>query len=48
MENRVYGYARVSSKEQNENRQCSALLQFKKSTYYHLRKLYPLRCQNKF
>ena len=28
MENRVYGYARVSSKEQNEDRQLNALLDF--------------------
>lgn len=28
MENRVYGYARVSSKEQNEDRQLNALLEF--------------------
>lgn len=29
MENRVYGYARVSSREQNEDRQITALLQFR-------------------
>ena len=28
MENRVYGYARVSSREQNEDRQIEALIRF--------------------
>ena len=28
MENRVYGYARVSSREQNEDRQVEALIRF--------------------